>query len=80
MTHLLTAIAAGLLLTSTAATTARDGAAQKSAKIETSHTQTGVKYCISYDDLVGSRLTQKECKTREEWAKAGVDVDNPGGN
>jgi hypothetical protein len=33
------------------------------------------KYCIQYDNVVGSRLTRQECKTKAEWAKDHVDVD-----
>lgn len=33
------------------------------------------KYCISYDSIVGSRVSRTECKTKEEWAKERVDVD-----
>jgi hypothetical protein len=33
------------------------------------------KYCISYDNIVGSRVSRTECKTKEEWARQRVDVD-----
>jgi hypothetical protein len=33
------------------------------------------KYCIAYDKVVGSRLSEVECKTKAEWAKQRVDVD-----
>ena len=33
------------------------------------------KYCIAYDNIVGSRVRAQECKTKAEWAKARVDVD-----
>ena len=33
------------------------------------------KYCIQYDNIVGSRVTRQECKTKSEWAKDHVDVD-----
>lgn len=33
------------------------------------------KYCIAYDNIVGSRVTRTECKTKAEWAKQRVDVD-----
>ena len=33
------------------------------------------KYCIAYDNIVGSRVTRTECKTKAEWAKERVDVD-----
>lgn len=33
------------------------------------------KYCIAYDNVVGSRVSRQECKTKAEWAKERVDVD-----
>lgn len=33
------------------------------------------KYCLQYDDLVGSRITKSECRTKQDWAKRGVDLD-----
>ncbi len=33
------------------------------------------KYCIAYDNVVGSRVSRQECKTKAEWAKERVDID-----
>ncbi len=33
------------------------------------------KYCVSYENIVGSRVTRQECKTKAEWAKDRVDID-----
>ena len=33
------------------------------------------KYCIAYDNIVGSRVSRQECKTKAEWAKDRVDID-----
>ena len=33
------------------------------------------KYCIQYDNIVGSRVARTQCKTKSEWAKERVDVD-----
>jgi hypothetical protein len=33
------------------------------------------KYCIAYDNVVGSRVNRQECKTKAEWAKDRVDID-----
>ncbi|WP_395621839.1 hypothetical protein [Sphingomonas daechungensis] len=33
------------------------------------------KYCISYDNVVGSRVTRTQCLTKDEWKKQRVDVD-----
>jgi hypothetical protein len=76
MTPMLTAIAAAALLSSTAATTANGGDGQKPAKTAPAKAQNGgPKYCIAYDDVTGSRVAQQECKTREQWAKEGVNID-----
>lgn len=34
------------------------------------------KYCIRFASDTGSRINRVECRTRAEWAKLGVDVDN----
>ena len=33
------------------------------------------KYCQSYDNVTGSRVSKQECKTKREWAKDRVDID-----
>ena len=33
------------------------------------------KYCIQYERDTGSRLNRVECKTKAQWAKQGVQVD-----
>ncbi|HET6942256.1 MAG TPA: hypothetical protein VFH89_08855 [Sphingomicrobium sp.] len=33
------------------------------------------KYCIQYENIVGSRVSRQECKTKAEWARDHVDVD-----
>ena len=81
MTPMLTAIAAATLLSSTAMTTASADNGQKPAKTAPAKAQNAdTKYCVTYDDLVGSRITRQECKTRQQWAKQGVDIDNPSGD
>jgi len=34
-----------------------------------------VKYCIESEPFTGSKLTKTECKTKAEWAREGVNVD-----
>jgi len=43
--------------------------AEKSAAVDQK------KYCVAYDNIVGSRVTRQECKTKAEWAKQRVDID-----
>lgn len=33
------------------------------------------KYCFQYEQDTGSRINRVECKTKAEWAKLGVYVD-----
>ena len=32
-------------------------------------------YCLRYTQDTGSHLTRTECRTKKEWARLGVDVD-----
>ncbi len=32
-------------------------------------------YCLKYVADTGSRLSRTECRTKEEWALSGIDVD-----
>ena len=53
------------------AQTAQSGNAQTAAAKAGKDT----KYCLTYDNIVGSRLTKTECRTKADWAREGVDVD-----
>jgi hypothetical protein len=33
------------------------------------------RYCLRVDPLIGSHIETIQCKTRDEWADLGVDVD-----
>ena len=33
------------------------------------------RYCLRVDPLIGSRIETIQCKTRDEWATLGLDVD-----
>jgi hypothetical protein len=55
-----------------ASAAADSAAAQKSDKKAAADQK---KYCVAYDDIVGSRVTRQECKTKAEWAKERVDID-----
>lgn len=33
------------------------------------------KYCIQYEQDTGSRINRVECRTKAEWARLGVNVD-----
>ena len=33
------------------------------------------RYCLRVDPLIGSRIETIQCKTRDDWAMLGLDVD-----
>ncbi len=32
------------------------------------------KYCLQVEPVTGSRIIRQECKTKEQWAREGVEV------
>jgi hypothetical protein len=32
-------------------------------------------YCLQYSQDTGSRISRTECRTKKEWARIGVDID-----
>ena len=36
-----------------------------------------LKYCLTYEPITGSRTEKVECRTKAQWAKEGIDIDNP---
>ncbi|NUT00895.1 MAG: hypothetical protein HOP96_07985 [Sphingomonas sp.] len=50
-------------------------AAGQASKADKKSTVDQKKYCIAYDNIVGSRVSRQECKTKAEWAKERIDVD-----
>ncbi len=48
-------------------------AAESTAKKTAPQGQT--KYCIQLEAFTGSRISKTECRTREDWARLGVNVD-----
>ena len=74
MSKLMVSIGLGLVLVSTAANAAPTATqAEKAAGDAT-------QYGINFADDTGSHLTRTECRTKKEWKRLGVDVDNPSGN
>jgi hypothetical protein len=47
----------------------------KAAQANSPDPASAQKYCIEYEKIVGSRISQTECKTKKQWADQGVDVD-----
>ena len=73
MTRSVMALALGTMLVATPALAKGDAVGKAGAKKSVTADQK--KYCISYENIVGSRVTKTECKTKTEWAKEDVDVD-----
>ena len=34
------------------------------------------KYCIEFKDDTGSHVNRRECRTKKEWKRLGIDVDD----
>jgi hypothetical protein len=66
---LLAAAMAFIAVPASAANTSAGQKADKNAAVDQK------KYCVSYENIVGSRVTRQECKTKAEWAKDRVDID-----
>jgi hypothetical protein len=53
--------------------TAAEQAGQSSAK---SRGQSqGKNYCVQFEPETGTRIHRTECRTKQEWARRGVDID-----
>ena len=75
MAHRMFFIAAGIALVGTPATAGSSSAGEQKAKTAAAAKSDSKKYCIEYEKVVGSRIEELKCWTREEWAEQGVDVD-----
>ena len=68
MVKVLATVGLSLILASTAAT------ASPNAKPE-SKPASEQQYCLTFDSDTGSHISRTECRTKKEWRKLGVDVD-----
>lgn len=81
MRSFITLLAAGLVLSSAPALAASKSDKQKQTAPEqmaAASTQSpDQKYCIEQnpDESTGSRIYARECHTKADWAKRGVDID-----
>ena len=69
MARLVTTVGLALILISTAA------ADIPKEKPSANQSNDPKKYCLTFDDSTGSRVTRTECHTKAEWQQLGVDVD-----
>ena len=68
MSKFLYTVGLGILLASTAAI------ATPGAKLS-DKTPAEKQYCLKFADDTGSHLARSECRTKKEWRKLGIDVD-----
>jgi hypothetical protein len=73
MSNILTTLAISLAIAANTTPQAQPAKAPETAAAKKSD----VKYCLTIEAGTGSRLAQKECRTRTEWAKLGVNIDKP---
>ena len=76
-----TLLAAGLVLSASSALAAAKSkdAKQPAANAAAPASQSvdaERKYCIEQESYTGSRLYDRQCLTKAEWAKKGIDVDD----
>jgi len=74
-------LAAGLLLSASSAFAAKSKEAkqpeaQSTVAPASQSADPERKYCIEQESYTGSRLYNRQCLTKAEWAKHGVDVDD----
>ena len=60
---------------SAAQTDQRTPAAEPAAATTASAAAKPNRICIKYAPMIGSRIEKMECKTRQEWARDGIDID-----
>lgn len=65
------------LLTFTAVALIASQAAAQQAGTAKPRTQAREKnYCIHFEPDIGSRISRTECRTKKEWSKMGVEIDD----
>jgi hypothetical protein len=80
MAHVSSVFALGIVLATTSTTAVKSpapGGAPAAAAAAAGSAQVK-KYCIKVEAFTGSRISKSECKSKADWAREGVDVDNPG--
>ena len=48
-----------------------DGAAAPGTKAQAQQK----RYCLQFDNAVGTRISRTECKTKAQWAREGIEID-----
>lgn len=76
MRIVVTMIGLGALLAAVPAAAADPAAPSTNKKSTTTGSGKEPTYCIQYEPDTGSRIGETACKTKAEWAKDGVNVDD----
>lgn len=63
------------LVAASAPTTAATPTGNTAPKAATK-TASAQKYCLQMEEMTGSRVRESECRTKEDWKRRGVDVDD----
>jgi hypothetical protein len=75
MRIVMTMIGLGAILAAVPATAADTSANSTNAKSTAAGTAKGPTYCIKNEPLSGTRMSTTACKSKAEWAREGIDVD-----
>ena len=68
-------VALSMILLAGPVSAAELAASQKQA--ENSAAAKEKKYCVRYEDTTGTRVPIRECRTKADWARDGVEVGKP---
>ena len=76
MAYIQVGVAVSMILASATATAApKTSQAKDQSTTTTASSGQDVKYCMESEPFTGSKVIKTECKTKAEWAKEGVNVD-----
>ena len=76
MRIVVTMIGLGALLAAVPAAAADPAATSSKTKSTAAKSSKEPTYCIQYEADTGSRIGETVCKTKSDWAKDGVNVDD----
>ncbi len=74
MAYIQAVVAIGMIL-SPATTAGQSNPVSTDPQPKATTPEKPIKYCIDSEPFTGSNITKTECKTKAEWAKEGVNVD-----
>jgi hypothetical protein len=63
----------GIVVLASVTLMASPAAAEQSAKARPATPEK--TYCLQYSQDTGSRINRTECRTKKDWARIGVDID-----